>query len=402
MKAAETKRTAPIALDTKQSSKSAGYEKVFDGRKLRVRGLWKRGQVFYGRFAATDQSGRTRDTFRALESATVPAAKAELQTLRDAAANISVPVQGRIPTFADYSERYLAEVSGNKRPATQRKERMHIAWWTTRIGAQPINRVHRSHVNTGIADLAKSGLSPRTVNLYVITLRSVLKRGLEEGLLAELPTQGLRPLKVSVRKRELIPLESFHRILNAAFDATKNASQFADYFRFLLYTGSREQESLRIRWADVDWENRLVTIGADGLSKNHESRTIDFNPDLEVLLKEMESRRVPGSQWLFPSPQRGEKDIPSKTFRESLRLACDYAGMPRIGFHDARHYFISACVMAGIDFMTIASWVGHKDGGVLIGRVYGHLAGGHRQRMAAKLKLTGKSPAKSKRSGSKS
>jgi len=29
--------------------------------------------------------------------------------------------------------------------------------------------------------------------------------------------------------------------------------------------------------------------------------------------------------------------------------------------------------------------VGHKDGGVLIGRVYGHLAGGHRQSMAAKL-----------------
>jgi integrase len=386
MKAAETKRTAPIvSTPTKQSSKPSGYERVFDGRKQRVRGLWKRGQAFYARFAATDQSGRTRDTFRALDSATVAAAKAELHALREAASNISVPVQGRTPTFSDFSKRYLEEVSGNKRPATQRKERKHVAWWTDRIGAHPINRVHRSHVNTGIADLTKSGLSPRTVNLYVITLRSVLKRGMEEGLLAELPTQGLRPLKVSGKKRELVPLEIFHQILTASFEATKNAPQFCDYFRLLLCTGAREQESLRIRWADIDWKNRLVTIGADGLSKNHESRTIDFNPDLEVLLKEMESRRVPGSQWLFPSPQRGEKDIPSKTFRESLKLACAQAGMPRIGFHDARHYFVSACVMAGVDFMTIASWVGHKDGGVLIGRVYGHLAGGHRQSMAAKL-----------------
>ena len=30
--------------------------------------------------------------------------------------------------------------------------------------------------------------------------------------------------------------------------------------------------------------------------------------------------------------------------------------------------------MSGTDYMTIAKWVGHKDGGLLIGRTYGHLA----------------------------
>jgi hypothetical protein len=29
--------------------------------------------------------------------------------------------------------------------------------------------------------------------------------------------------------------------------------------------------------------------------------------------------------------------------------------------------------MSGIDYLTIAHWAGHKDGGVLIGRVYSHL-----------------------------
>ena len=38
---------------------------------------------------------------------------------------------------------------------------------------------------------------------------------MEEGLLAELPTQGLRPLKVSTRKRELVPFESYHQALTA-------------------------------------------------------------------------------------------------------------------------------------------------------------------------------------------
>ena len=35
--------------------------------------------------------------------------------------------------------------------------------------------------------------------------------------------------------------------------------------------------------------------------------------------------------------------------------------------------------------MTIAAWVGHKDGGVLIGKVYGHLADTHKKAMADKL-----------------
>jgi len=43
--------------------------------------------------------------------------------------------------------------------------------------------------------------------------------------------------------------------------------------------------------------------------------------------------------------------------------------------------------MAGIDFMTIAAWLGHKDGGILIGKVYGHLLDEHRQKMAAKLTI---------------
>jgi hypothetical protein len=41
--------------------------------------------------------------------------------------------------------------------------------------------------------------------------------------------------------------------------------------------------------------------------------------------------------------------------------------------------------MSGIDFMTIAKWVGHKDGGMLIGRTYGHLADEHTKRAAQKV-----------------
>ena len=99
----------------------------------------------------------------------------------------------------------------------------------------------------------------------------------------------------------------------------------------------------------------------------------------------MFARRQPDSQFVFPSPQRGDKDASAKTFMESLRLARAATGLPAFGFHDCRHFFISFCVMSGIDFMTIARWVGHKDGGVLIGKVYGHLSNEHAKQQAQRI-----------------
>jgi hypothetical protein len=43
--------------------------------------------------------------------------------------------------------------------------------------------------------------------------------------------------------------------------------------------------------------------------------------------------------------------------------------------------------MAGVDFMTIAAWLGHKDGGILVGKVYGHLLDEHRKRAASRLTI---------------
>ena len=125
-------------------------------------------------------------------------------------------------------------------------------------------------------------------------------------------------------------------------------------------------ESLRLKWSDVDWKQRQLTIGSDGLSKNHKARVVDFNPKLEALLKDMDARKAPDTAWLFPSPQRGGGDRAAKTFRESLLIARKEAGLPKFGFHDCRHFFISMCVMSGIDFMTIAKWVGHQDGGLVL------------------------------------
>jgi len=61
--------------------------------------------------------------------------------------------------------------------------------------------------------------------------------------------------------------------------------------------------------------------------------------------------------------------------------------MPFLTAHLFRHYFASKCVMSGRDFMTISKWLGHNDGGVLVGSTYGHLSREHMAEEAKKVEF---------------
>jgi integrase len=238
----------------------------------------------------------------------------------------------------------------------------------------------------------KEGVKARTINIELIQLYAVLKYAVERGVIDGFKRVSELPEKTPPKRRLLEPADIEALLKHCTPEVTKNADLLHFYLRFLALTGAREKESLRVPWADIDTKRRLLTIGSDAETKSGQSRTVNFTRELADLFAEMEATRPPDSSFLFPSPQRGPNDIPARSLRESFRLARQAAKLPWVGFHDFRHFFASQCVMAGIDFMTIASWLGHQDGGVLVGKVYGHLADEHKRRMADNLTLL-KAPA---------
>ena len=385
----------------------AKFIKVRDGRKQSIRGLWRRNDRFYAQLTVFDPvTGKHRVQRIPLMDkqgepvSSVAQAVAVMEGLRTKRRDTGLDAQiRRAPRFTDYADRYLDAISagtGAKKHRVIIGERATLKQWRKHLKDIRLDQIRKVLINDFVTKRLKSGRSPRTCNLDVIILRNVIKRAIDDGLLAANPIAGLKPLKVTVRKRSLCSAADIDKLVATTSQTrsnekgelvpvTQNAEQFADYIRFLQFTGAREKEALRVKWSDVDLAGGRLTIGADGDTKNHKGRTVDFNPKLAELLERMRRRRAPDSEWLFPSPQRGKQDIPARSFRESLNLTRTAAGLPKFGFHDCRHHFISMAVMSGVDFMTIASWVGHQDGGVLIGKVYGHLANEHKKAMAEKL-----------------
>jgi integrase len=75
-----------------------------------------------------------------------------------------------------------------------------------------------------------------------------------------------------------------------------------------------------------------------------------------------------------------------KSPRIALSGACDRLGIDHMRVHDLRHIFATRCIEGGVDIPTLASWLGHKDGGVLAMQVYGHLCKKHSTAMAGRVK----------------
>jgi integrase len=70
---------------------------------------------------------------------------------------------------------------------------------------------------------------------------------------------------------------------------------------------------------------------------------------------------------------------------KALENACKKVGAKRLTHHDLRHLFATRCIEAGVDIPTVSRWLGHKDGGALAMKTYGHLRDEHSQAMAAKV-----------------
>lgn len=398
--------TAPDSTGSTRQHSGATYQKVRDDRKRPIRGLWIRNGRYYAQLTLEDPHTGQKQVRRVpLEKATTAAqARYLLHEMQVDRRKGRLPILRQTPRFTDYATQYIEHhklAKDTKRASTLETESYAINQWKAHIGNVRLNKINRTHIDRFIALRQGAGKSARTVNLEVTVLRNVLNKAIDDKWLTCLPTENLRPLKSARTKRGLVTAEDIERLCTVpfepAFRASRlaragetgnpllNAQQFADYIKLMCYCGARQSEALRLRWADVDWQNRQLTIGADGMAKNGEYRVVDFNGRLETLLQQMLTRRAPDSQWLFPSPRRGDLDESAKTFRASLLLAREAVGLPQFGFHDCRHYFISTCVMSGIDFMTIARWVGHKDGGLLIGKVYGHLSNEHAKRQADRV-----------------
>jgi integrase len=136
-----------------------------------------------------------------------------------------------------------------------------------------------------------------------------------------------------------------------------------------------------VYYARTRVSGKLVWKSLTG-TKNSERRQVPIIEPMARLLKNM--RESPGS-FRDPARRRLGYILAIRECQKAIDRACAKLSIKRITHHNLRHLFATASIESGVDIATVSRWLGHKDGGALAMRAYGHLRDEHSQAMAAKV-----------------
>ena len=410
MKRNESHRDAVRSEAVKRPRRKANaWNKVYNERKQRVRGLWERN----GGYAAQIRirGGETPVRWPLEHASTVPQAIEAMQALKKLRREGKLEVPGKIvgePKASQSGQHTLKEAINAykterdtldaKDVKTCERENSGLNFWTKKFGTKLLEsvddqmRIDFATWRKQEATKAGKSVSGRTIDLNIMAMNHVLQMAVRKKWLPRMPVGKWKKMAKKPAKVRLVSTQELETLCKTAIEACPlRGRQFSDYLRFLAYSGGREKESVAEEWSHVHWDRKQLEFPGGkkggGSQEAGEPRFVDFYPKLVNHLQDMQKRRVPDNPFLFPAKlvkgqhAKSFKQIWKKVKRKTGILG----GKDNIGFHHFRHYFISHCVMAGIDFKTIAEWVGHRDGGVLIGKVYGHLKPGHGAIQAEKI-----------------
>jgi len=373
------------------------FVKVRDGRGRSVDGLWLRNGRYYYQLSVPGKGCRRVTLFGETNQPvkSVQEAKDAIDQLRRKKREGELPASKRAPFLPDYVEHYLSwmEQTEAKSPKTMTAEKSSLGRWVKYFGAIRLTEITLRRISDFVLARKGEGVGNRTVNLDVLVLGNLYRFAKKEREFnGKLPTEGWEPLEYRPAKKQLLTKEEIGLVCDIAVSLKEdgcplfqNGEMLADAIRFMSLCGARVQSAFAVRWSDIDWERRQLHFVLG--TKYSKEIVVDFNPELEALLKRLYAHRLPNSTVVFPG-NRSDEGGSVGSLRATFEMVRDRANLPHFTFHSLRHYFISTCVMSGIDLLTIASWVGHADT-VLISRVYGHLTSGHKQEAARKLDFGG-------------
>jgi site-specific recombinase XerD len=257
-------------------------------------------------------------------------------------------------TFAEIAKDALAYSSANKLSYRTDSVRMGtLLGWFREYPAESITPrdIERR--------FEQQNWSPATINRHRALLSLAYRLAIRNGKIKENPARLVRHrLEDNARVRFLSTEEETK--LRKAIEAA--CPERIAELELALNTGIRLSEQYQLRWEDVSFARRTLTIPR---SKNGAMRHVPLN---KAALRALESlaKRANGSELVC-----GGATEPRRWFEPAVKTA----HLQNFTWHCLRHTFASRLVMAGVDIRTVQELLGHKTIAMTVR--YSHLAPKH-------------------------
>ena len=284
----------------------------------------------------------------------------------------------------DWLQQWLEnEVSGSvKGSSYQTYLRQIQAHLIPKLGHFLLSEVTPSTIRDFISLLESDGMAYGTVKGIFRLLNAALRCAQETGVISLNPCR-----KIKIQPQKTMD----QRVLSRSEqEKLRKVSLEQDDFPTLLslYTGMRLGEVCALKWSDIDWEKKTITVRRTaqrtarfengtgkrtvlliGTPKSKRSHRILPIPDfLFVMLQK--ACRAAGNTDAYVFGKVGHAAEP-RTIQRHFQRKMQVLGFARVHFHTLRHSFATRLMELGIDIQTISALLGHQSAKTTLD-FYGH------------------------------
>lgn len=301
----------------------------------------------------------------------------------------------RTKTLSDLLEMYEGS------PAKQLKSwpglKSYLDWWRAKAGNELLTEITAFRIATWRDELlvkkrqrGDGTLSAATVNRTLAALSSALSYAVKElEWLERNPCQRIKKPREPVGRIRFLSESELQGLIKSL-----RASRHPDVLvaaLLALTTGARKSEILNLRWSQIDFARRTITL-ANGETKNNVGRALPLSGEAMDLLATRSKIRTIKDDRVFPPPigckeldlraawkdalvqagidvrydtRRGRSKVVDEC-QSPAKLTSDFR------WHDLRHTAASYLTMEGVSAIEVARILGHKTLAMTLR--YSHLA----------------------------
>ena len=230
------------------------------------------------------------------------------------------------------------------------------------FGELGLREVTPAVVRSWLASLKDEGLTGRSVNRKISSLRQFYKHLMRDGVVEQSPMGAITGPRVNKRLPAFVEQEDMAGLFGeVSFPDTWEGLTDRLLLALLYETGMRLSELIQLKEGQVDEGNRTIKV----LGKGNKERVIPVGPALLAVVREyVRKKRVeleaPNRQVLLVGA-KGKKLYPKYVYRAVRKYLAQVTTIEKKSPHVLRHTFATHLMNAGAELNSVKELLGHAN-----------------------------------------
>lgn len=235
-----------------------------------------------------------------------------------------------------------------------------IQYMNEMSGDFDIEKINQKHIRSWIVSLMDSGVSARSVNRKISTLKSFFKYLMREGLLENNPALLVTKPKVSKKLPFFVSEEELNQLLDLGlFTSDFEGSRDKLIISLLYGTGIRLSELKNLSEASIDLKEYTVRV----LGKRNKERIVPYPKSLNPVFQEYFEKResMTGKSHFLFLTSKGEQVYDKLIYRVVNKYLTMVTTISKRSPHVLRHSFATHLLNHGANLNAVKELLGHSN-----------------------------------------